>query len=144
MTAAEHKKSVADWVTTFDPKSVLTGHFMASPIGPQMMEALEGQGDVIKYLASLPPAIRAKEMGKLEGYVAAQLINGQQNAAPPEPEPRRVTQAPPPIRPVRGGASPPKDLHGLAMRDNVKDYVETRRKQEHDGWQERQLESWRR
>ena len=66
-TAAEHKKAVMDWITTFDPKSVLIGHFMANPLGPQMMEALEGEPEAIKYLANLPPAQRVKEVAKLEG-----------------------------------------------------------------------------
>jgi hypothetical protein len=104
LTAAEHKKAVTDWILTYDPKQVLIGHFMASPLGPQMMEALEGQPQVIQYLSSLPPAIRAKEMGKLEGYVAAKQEAAAQNGyASREPEPRRETQAPPPIRPPRGG-----------------------------------------
>ena len=130
LTAAEHKKSVTDWILTYDPKNVLIGHFMASPLGPQMMEALEGEGDAIQYLANLPPAQRAKEVGKLEGYVYAQQVMKQQAAAQ-EPQPRRVSQAPPPIRAVRGGgANPPKDLHSLAGKDDARDYVRARQSRE--------------
>ena len=129
LTAAEHKKSVTDWILTYDPKSVLVGHFMASPLGPQMMEALEGEGDAIRYLASLPPAQRAKEMGKLEGYVyAKQQLAAAQGAY--EPQPRRHTQAPPIITPPRGAANPPADLFRAATRDDVADYVHMRQQQE--------------
>jgi hypothetical protein len=130
LTAAEHKKSVMDWILTYDPRSNLVGHFMASPLGPQMMEALEGEGEAIRYLANLPPQQRAREMAKLEGYVHAQQALKQQNAAY-EPQPRRHTQAPPPIRPPRGGANPPANLHGLASRaEDVSDYVRMRQQQE--------------
>jgi hypothetical protein len=125
MTAADHKASVTNWLTTYDPRSVLTGHFMASPLGPQMAEALEGEGEAIQYLANLPPAARAGEMKKLEGYVHAQQMmrqNGHQ-----QPQVRKVTAAPPPIRSPRGGASPPTDIYGLAARgESADDYVKAR------------------
>jgi len=137
-TAAEHKKAVMDWITTYDSKSVLIGHFMASPLGPQMMEALEGQGEIIQYLANLPPQVRAGEMKKFEGYLAAKEEMKQQQAALQEPQThvRKFTQAPEPIRPPRGGANPPKDLHGLARKENVADYVRLRMEQE------RRREDW--
>jgi hypothetical protein len=131
LSAYEHKKAVTDWITTYDPKSVLVGHFMASPLGPQMMEALEGQPQIITYLANLPPQIRAGEMKKFEGYLAAKEEMKQQNGYESRgPEPRRETHAPPIIRPPRGGANPPSDLHQLAARGDVKDYVRARMKME--------------
>lgn len=138
------KEIIAEWVATHDPKGVLTGHFLSSEWGPQMVEALAGEPGVIQYLANLPPQIRAGEMKKLEGYVAAQHMNAQQNSAPLAPEPRRVSQAPPPISSPRGAANVPKDLFSLATKSDVKDYVETRRKQEHQAWQAQQLDGWRR
>ena len=130
MTAAEHKASIVSWINTYDPKSVLIGHFMASPLGPAMMEALEGEGEAIRYLANLPPAARSREMGKLEGYVHAQQMLKQQAGAIQEPQPRRVTQAPPPIRAPRGAANPPSDIRSLAGKDDVQDYVRARQAQE--------------
>ena len=138
MTAAEHKKSVTDWITTFDPKNVLIGHFMASPLGPQMMEALEGEGEAIKYLANLPPQQRAREVAKLEGFVHAKQMMAAEGGAPQAPQPRRVSQAPAPIRPPRGGANVPKDLHSLATKDNAADYIKARQEQERryrDKWE---------
>lgn len=96
-----------------------------------MMESLEGEGEAIRYLASLPPAQRAKEMGKLEGYVfAKQQLAATQRAY--EPQVRTHTQAPPPIRPPRGGgANVPQDLHSLASRrENVDAYVKLRQQME--------------
>ena len=138
MTAAEHKKSVTDWITTFDPKNVLIGHFMASPLGPQMMEALEGEGEAIKYLANLPPQQRAREVAKLEGFVHARQMMAAEGGAPQAPQPRRVSQAPAPIRPPRGGANVPKDLHSLATKDNAADYIKARQERERryrDKWE---------
>ena len=60
---------------------------MASPLGPAMMESLEGEGEAIRYLASLPPAQRAREMGKLEGYVYAKQ-HARSDATAYEPQPR--------------------------------------------------------
>lgn len=76
-------------------------------------------------------------MAKLEGFLAAQQMQ-QQNAAYQEPQPRRTTAAPPPIRSPRGAANPPSDLHRLAMRDNVDDYVRVRQKQLYADFKERQ------
>jgi hypothetical protein len=42
---------------------------------------------------------------------------------------RRITQAPPPITPPRGGAGVPKDLFRLAEKPSVDDYVKMRRAQ---------------
>jgi hypothetical protein len=42
---------------------------------------------------------------------------------------RRITQAPPPITPPRGGAGVPKDLFKLAEKPSVDDYVKMRRAQ---------------
>jgi hypothetical protein len=127
-TAAEHKKAVTDWLTTYDPRGELTGYYMASELGPQIAEALANEPQVIPYLLGLPPQQQAREMAKLEGYLHARMMQAQ--AAPKAPEPRKVTQAPPPIRPPSGGANPPKDLFRLADRDNVDDYVKMRRQQE--------------
>jgi hypothetical protein len=48
----------------------------------------------------------------------------QRNASAPM---QRATKAPPPLAPVRGGASAPRDLATLAAKDNAEDYIRARR-----------------
>lgn len=63
----------------------------------------------------------AYAFGKIETAVryAKQMTgHGQQ---------QRTTQAPPPLRPVQGGANAPKDLMSLAKDDDVSSYVKARR-----------------
>jgi hypothetical protein len=136
------KEVITEWLTIHDPKGELTGYYIASPLGPQMAEALANEPEVIPFLLSLPPGQQAQQMARLEGYLRGQQMLGEQNYA--SPQPRKFTQAPPPINPPRGGAQPPKDLFSMATRDDVKDYIETRRKQEYQARQERELEGWRR
>ena len=128
-TAAEHKAAVTNWLTTYDPRSELAGYYLGSEFGPQMAEALAAEPQVIPYLLSLPRPQQAQQMAKLEGFLAARMQQ-QQSSVPRAPEPRRISQAPPPISAPRGGANPPKDLHGLAGKSDVSDYVKFRRAQE--------------
>jgi hypothetical protein len=46
------------------------------------------------------------------------------------PQPKKQTQAPPPITPPSGGASPSKDLHALAKSDDISGFVKLREEQE--------------
>ena len=131
------KEVLADMLAVHDPKAELVGYYMSSEYGPQIVEALAAEPHVIPYLLSLPRPQQAREMAKLEGYLAAQQMQ-QQNAAYQEPQPRRTTAAPPPIRSPRGAANPPSDLHNLARRDNVDDYVRVRQKQNYQDWKDRQ------
>jgi hypothetical protein len=127
LTAADHKANVTNWLTTYDPQSRLTGYYMASPLGPAMAEALAAEPEAIRYLVSLPPQQQAREMAKLEGYLHARQMAQTANQ---QPQPRKSTQAPPPISAPRGGANPPKDMFALAGKDNVEEYVRARRAME--------------
>jgi hypothetical protein len=135
LTAQDHKAQITEWLQTYDPAGKLTGHFMASPLGPQMAEvmALEGGPDLIKHVASMPPATRAANMSKLEGYLYArneqqQHQNGLQRAH--HPPPRQWSAAPPPMSRVKGAANVPQDVLSLANKNNADDYIKARRAQE--------------
>jgi hypothetical protein len=134
LTAQDHKDQITSWLSTYDPAGKLTGHFMASPLGPQMAEVMvmEGGPDLIKHIASMPPAARAANMAKFEGYLYAR--NGQQQRAnglerAQHPPPRQWTQAPPPMSKIRGGANPPQDLYSLALKDDGTAYIRARKAQ---------------
>jgi hypothetical protein len=136
LSAQDHKDQITSWLSIYDPSEKLTGHFMASPLGPQMAETIvmEGGPDLIQKIANMPPRERAASFQKLEGYLYAreqqqQQQNGMQRAQ--NPPPRQWTQAPPIIRPPRGGgANPPQDLYALAQRDDGTAYIKARRAQE--------------
>jgi hypothetical protein len=135
LTAQDHKAQVLGWLTTYDPSDVLSGHFMASELGPQMAEtiALEGGPDLIKQIVNMPPAERAKNMAKLEGYLYArneQQRQGQAWQQAQHPAPRQYSAAPPIIKSPRGAANVPADVLSLAGKDDVTNYVRARRAQE--------------
>jgi hypothetical protein len=135
LTAEDHRRTITDWLQTYDPAGKLTGHFMASPLGPQMAEvmALEGGPDLIRHVASMPPALRAANMAKFEGYLYARneaqhRQDGLQRAQ--NPPPRQWTQAPPPMSRMKGAANVPSDVLSLANKDNAADYIKARRAEE--------------
>jgi hypothetical protein len=84
--------------------------------------------EALQQLAQMSPSERSRWLSKLEGHLEAEMriaqqLQGQQQAWQQE---RRTTHAPPPIRPPRGGANPPSDLHRMASREDVTDYVRMR------------------
>jgi hypothetical protein len=86
--------------------------------------ASSDQGPVILYhLAKNPSAARdlnsygivdaAREVGRLEAKLS--------------PAPKKETKAPPPLSTPKGGASPPRDVYGLAKSsERIDDYVKAR------------------
>jgi hypothetical protein len=135
LSADDHRQQVLGWLQTYDPSDVLSGHFMASPLGPQMAEtiALEGGPELIKQIVNMPTRERAAAFQKLEGYLYAREQQRQQEQSyqrAANPPPRTFTQAPPIMKPVRGGANPPSDLHSLAQREDGTAYIRARRAQE--------------
>jgi hypothetical protein len=94
-----------------------------SPLAPQIAYALGRdafESGIIWNLESLAndPIAQAREFGRIEA--AIQMNVGQ-------PAPQRTTKAPPPIKPIQGGASAPKDLHELAKQDTADAYIKARR-----------------
>jgi hypothetical protein len=79
-----------------------------------------------QYLASLSPPQIESILDQSRTYVQIEEQIRRQLAS----QPRRMTNAPPPIRSPRGSASAPKDMHALARRDNASDYIKARMAQE--------------
>jgi hypothetical protein len=104
-----------------------------SPYGPAMVyllakDAYEGQGIIFKLGEITDPLEQAREFGKFEQT----MENIHKQAAQQPAQQQRVTQAPPPMRPISGGsAGAPKDLAALAASDDIGDYAKARRRQEH-------------
>ena len=85
----------------YELRCELTGYYLASEYGPQMAELLAAEPEAITLLLSLPPKQQAREMAKLEGFIHGELMRQQQQYPEPRaPEPRKFSQAPPPISPL--------------------------------------------
>jgi hypothetical protein len=70
--------------------------------------------------AQSDPIAQARLVGALEQVIFVSRKGG----SAPMP---RATKAPPPLSQVRGGATPPRDLHSLASKGDASDYIRARR-----------------
>jgi hypothetical protein len=116
----------------YDPGPTFTNLLMRHRQGPLYAYALAKDaangGDILMQLEALAddPVAQAREFGKMEQTFKQAMAQGQA-----QPQQQRVTQAPPPMRPISGGSGAPKDIHSLASRsDDVSDYVSARRRQD--------------
>ena len=131
----ERKEEITAWHRAMDPESKIADWCIEneSAYVPQIMEKLADNPQALQELAEMPANQRHRWLGALEGHIAAEQnfarqLQGQQQQWQQE---RRVSKAPPPIRPVRGGALPPSDIHQLAARsESVDAYVQARKAME--------------
>jgi hypothetical protein len=104
-----------------------------SQAGPQIVEHLSNNPEQWGELAQMPQRYREQALARMEGVLLTQQQFAQQMAQqrPSWQQDRRMTKAPPPIRPPRGGANPPSDIHQLASRgESADDYVKARKAME--------------
>lgn len=90
---------------------------LESDKGPLLAYQLAKNPSLASELNALSPRDAAREIGRLEAKVSL-------------PQPKKQTQAPAPIKPPSGGASPAKDLHALAKSDDISAYVKLRNEEE--------------
>jgi hypothetical protein len=113
--------------TANPPTPEIAEQILAAEHGPEIVWRMTQHPDAISELNAMNPKEAERIIAKLDGAIMAERhaarVFHQGTTA------RRVTQAPPPIRPPRGGgAQPPQDLHQLASRgESVADYVKARR-----------------
>jgi hypothetical protein len=92
-----------------------------SEVGPRMAYELASAPEVLQALAQQPPHEQARMLGKLEALIEMERRG---------PQARRVTRAPAPVAPPRGGGvSPPADIRKLAESEDVTAYARERDKQ---------------
>jgi len=96
--------------------------------GPEIAWRMCQHPDAISELNAMPPKQAERIIAKLDGAIMAERHAAKRFAA--YQQPRRVTQAPPPLRSPRGGANPPSDIRQLAQRENATDYIRARQAQE--------------
>ena len=83
----------------------------------------------LQYFAQLSPDQLAQTVHQARDYLRMERNISQQYEAQYQERARKVTRAPAPFRPVRGGASPPVNLDRLAAKDNPADYIKARQAQ---------------
>ena len=132
----ERKEEITQWHRAMDPEGRVVNWVIEneSAYAPQIMERLADNPTALQELAEMPEHQRHRWLGALEGHIAAEQnftrqLQGQQQQLQSQ---RRTSQAPPPIRPPRGGgANVPQDLHSLASRGESADaYIKARLAQE--------------
>ncbi len=82
--------------------------------GPELAYHIAKTPGLAAELNQLSPRDAAREIGRIEAKLSL-------------PQPKRQTQAPAPLTPLKGGAAPSKDLTALAKSDDVSAYVAARR-----------------
>lgn len=121
--------TISAW-QAYDPDHQVDHMLIGSELGPQVAEKLAEHPELIGKLAELPPQERERLFNRIEGVVMNEAYIAQQQRYHTGSEPRRVTKAPPPINPVRGGAMPPSDVRQMALSENATDYIRARKQQE--------------
>jgi hypothetical protein len=129
----DFQETIESVVGIYDPPPELCQMIMKSPFGVEIAYALakdawhENSQGVLEHFETLrgDPIAQAREFGRMEE--AFKMAAQQRAAATHQPHETRVTQAPPPMRPVTGGSGGPRDFHALARSDDASDYIRARR-----------------
>jgi hypothetical protein len=129
----EMVQALDSMVTDFPP--VMTDLIRRSPHGPEIAYILAkdffgdlpgSPGDLVDHARSLAndPIAQARMVGQMEQAIMTRRGMIPKGGIVPTP---RATRAPAPLRPVRGGADGPKDIHTLAKSDDAEAYIRARR-----------------
>jgi hypothetical protein len=131
-TAAEHPEywdAVKSTFSVIPPTQEIAQQILECEHGPEIVWRMCQHPDAIQQLNEMNPREAELVIAKLDGAIMAEREVAKRFAA--NPQPRRVTAAPPIIKSPSGrGANPPSDIMRLAQRDNVGDYIKARRQQE--------------
>jgi hypothetical protein len=111
------------WHEALDPDHKVRQYYVESKVGPQMCEYLADNPEKLGELADMSPQDRHDNMKRLEGYMVARQDFAGQQPNQFSNQPRKVSLAPPVFRSPRGSAQVPQDIHQLASKDEISDYV---------------------
>lgn len=93
------------------PRADVADMILSSEKGPHLAyELAKNNGAKLREIQQLSPVEAARAIGRLEARLSL-------------PSPKKTTQAPAPIKPVNGGASPTRDPASLANSEDVGDYI---------------------
>jgi hypothetical protein len=130
----EKRQNIISWHENMDPTGSVADWIIAnnsSMAGP-IMERCADNPEALRLLAEMPSHERSRWLSKLEGHLEAEQRIGAQMAQQQQQwqqeQSRHISRAPPPIpRMPGGGANPPSNIHSLAQKDSIADYVRARK-----------------
>jgi hypothetical protein len=130
----EKRQNIISWHESMDPTGSVADWIIAnnsSMAGP-IMERCADNPEALRLLAEMPSHERSRWLSKLEGHLEAEQRIGAQMAQQQQQwqqeQSRHISRAPPPIpRMPGGGANPPSNIHSLAQKDSIADYVRARK-----------------
>lgn len=88
----------------WSPTDTMAEVIQTSDQGADVAYFLGSNAHIAQQIASLPPALQARELGKLEATLSM-------------PKPKTETSAPEPIKPVKPSSNPRRGLEGLSQSD---------------------------
>jgi hypothetical protein len=116
--AEDAKAKIPDFDATFETFARAGGQFAPHVVeelhesehGPVLAYQLAKNPRLAAELNAMSPRDAAREIGRLEAKVSL-------------PQPKKQTQAPPPLKALTGGASPPTDMAKLAQSEDITEFV---------------------
>lgn len=117
-------------VTKGDPReSLAVLHRLTQPSFNEDGSVLMNPQAKLEYLASMPPDQLQATLAGARQWLQLEHQISRQYEAKYRTRAKKVSSAPAPFRPPKGGANPPKDINALARKDDVADYAKARRAQ---------------
>jgi hypothetical protein len=95
---------------TFNISPAMHEAIMTADLGPDVAYYLAQNQEDATRIAKLSPMAAAREIGKIEGYIAELEAEGEEQAEDTEPE-KPVTKAPAPLKPIKKSTSSSKDVY---------------------------------
>lgn len=123
--AEELKTTITDFDQVFEVFQNGGGKFSQSVIEELQ---LSENGPLLAYQLAKNPRLAAELNGMSDRDVAREI--GRLEAKASLPQPKKQTQAPKPLTPPSGGASPPKDVHAAAKANDMRTYIKMREEEE--------------
>jgi hypothetical protein len=117
----DYWQAVQSTFSVIPPTQEIAQQLLEAEEGPEIIWRMTQNVDALQQLNEMPPKEAEKFLHTLNGHIMAEKAMARRFAA--NPQPRRMTNAPPPFRVPGGGANPPTDLHQLAKKEDATDFV---------------------
>src|SRR4029079_18295427 len=103
----DYWQAVQSTFSVIPPTQEIAQQLLEAEEGPEMVWRMTQMPDTIEQLNAMPPKEAEKFLHTLNGHIMAEKAMARRFAA--NPQPRRITNAPPVFKSPSGGASPPSD-----------------------------------
>jgi hypothetical protein len=127
----DYWQAVQSTFSVIPPTQEIAQQLLEAEEGPEMIWRMTQNVDALQQLNEMPPKEAEKFLHTLNGHIMAEKAIARRFAA--NPQPRRVSAAPPPFRVPSGGANPPTDFHQLAKKEDATDFIKAWKSRYKDG-----------